>query len=385
MRGSFRVGRIRDIDIGIHYSWILVFLLVAWTLADGVFPQEFPGLGTTTFWTMGVVSSLLLFASVLIHELAHSLVAESRGLRVRDITLFIFGGVSNIKEEPRSAGDELLISLVGPVASLVLAAVFWAVSRVASLPGPANGVVEYLAGINLILGIFNLIPGFPLDGGRVLRALLWGGTRSLAKATRIAVGVGRAVALLFVLAGLLQIVSIGSFISGIWLIFIGWFLNNAAEANGQQTETLERFRGVTVRRLMLADPRAVDANTTLLELVWSHLLETGQRTVPVADSGRLVGMVTLKEVRGVPQHRWADTTVGEVMTREIDIQTVKPDDSAATALRLMNEVEVEAMPVVEDGNRLVGLIRQGDLVGYLQVRHELGMPASDNDDHKRAA
>ncbi len=385
MRGSFRVARIGDIDIGIHYSWILVFLLVAWTLAVGVFPQQFPGLGSSIYWVMGAVSSVLLFVSVLIHELAHSFVAESRGLKVKDITLFIFGGVSNLKEEPRSAGDELFISVVGPVASLVLAAIFWGISQAQGLPETVLGVVGYLAEINLILGVFNLIPGFPLDGGRVLRALLWGGTHSLTRATRIAVGVGRAVSLLFVLGGLFLIVSVGSLISGIWLIFIGWFLNNAAEASGQQSVAMEVFRGVTVRRLMHPEPRVADPSATLLNLVWSHLLESGQRAVPVVDDGRLVGVVTLKEVRGVPQEKWQDTTVSELMTPAHEIQTVRPDDSAASAMTLMNETEAEVLPVVDEGDHLVGIISEGDLRGYLRVRHELGMPASGHDDHERAA
>jgi len=387
MRGSFRIARIGDIDIGIHYSWILVFLLVAWPLAGGVFPQQFPNMDVTTYWIMGVVSSLLLFVSVVIHELAHSFVAESRGLRVRDITLFIFGGVSNIREEPRSAGDELFIAVVGPIASLVLAAMFWAIAQATVVAAPeVRAVVGYLAGVNLLLGLFNLIPGFPLDGGRVLRALLWGGTHNLFRATRIAVGVGRGVSLLFVLAGFFLVVSFGTIIDGIWLVFIGWFLNNAAEANGQQAEIMERFRGVTVHSLMHSEPRVVDPNTNLLELVWSHLLESGQRAVPVADDGQLEGMVTLKEVRAVPQNRWEETRVRDVMTRADDVPTVKPDDSAATALRLMNVAEVDAVPVV-DGGHLTGVVMRDALARYLQIRRELGVPAPDHDhgDQRRAA
>lgn len=385
VKGSYRIARIGDIDIGVHYSWIFVFLLVAWTLASGVFPAEFPNLDSTTYWTMGVASSLLLFASVLVHELAHSFVAESKGLRVRDITLFIFGGVSNLREEPRSAGDELLISVVGPVASLVLAAVFWVIAGATSFPDSVNGVLGYLAGINLILGVFNLIPGFPLDGGRVLRAMLWARTGSLEKATRIAVGAGRAVALLFVLAGLFTIVSAGSFINGIWLIFIGWFLDNAAEANGQQAEAMEKFRGVTVERLMHPEPRVVEPGTSLAELVWLHLLESGQRAVPVAENGRLVGMVTLKEIKEIPQDRWPESTVSDVMTGVDEVRTVKPNDTAATALRLMNESEAEALPVVQEDNRLIGVVRRDDLARYLQIRRELGVPASDHEDQQRAA
>jgi Zn-dependent protease/CBS domain-containing protein len=384
VRGSLRVARIGDIDIGVHYSWLLVFLLVAWTLAEGVFPQQLPDLATRTYWIMGVVSSLLLFVSVLVHELAHSLVAESRGLRVRDITIFVFGGVSNIREEPRSAADELVIAAVGPIASLGLAAVFWAISQTTALPDPANGVVGYLAGVNLILGVFNLIPGFPLDGGRVFRALVWGGSHDMATATRIAVGVGRGVSLLFVLAGLLFVVVFGAFISGIWLVFIGWFLNNAAEANGQQAEAMEKFRDVTVRRLMQPDPPAADPGANLGDLIWSHLLETGQRAVPVVEGGRLAGMLTLKEIRAVPQDRWQGTPVRDVMTRADDLQPIGPDDSAAAALRLMNAAEADVLPVVDEGI-LVGILRREDLARYLQIRRDLGVPAQDVGEHDRAA
>ena len=243
MRGAFHIATIRGIDIGVHYSWLLVFFLIAWTLAVGLFPQQFPGLGAAAYWAMGFVASLLLFGSVLVHELAHSFMAQSRGLAVRSITLFIFGGISNIGGEPARAGDELAISIVGPVSSMVLGGLFWALwLAVGDGVGPIEGVLLYLATVNILLALFNMIPGFPLDGGRVLRAAVWWFTGSLRTATRVAVGAGHAVAFLLIFGGLFVAFS-GALISGIWLILIGWFLNNAAEASGRQTEEMEMCKG----------------------------------------------------------------------------------------------------------------------------------------------
>ena len=383
MRSSFRIATIRGIEIGVHYSWVLVFVLVAWTLAVGFFPLQYPGLGTGTYWAMGFVASLLLFVSVLIHELAHSLVAQTRGLTVTSITLFVFGGVSNISSEPTNAPDELLISAVGPISSLVLGGIFWGIwLGTGDGGGPIQGVIVYLAGINVLLAIFNLVPGFPLDGGRVFRAIIWWASGNFQTATRVAVGAGHVVAFIFILGGIFLIFT-GAFLSGIWLILIGWFLNSAAEASGRETRQMEWFRGVTVRQVMNPNPVTVEPQRTVSEVVHDHILQRAVRALPVVQEDQLVGMLTLNEVRGVPREQWEQTPVSMVMTRLDDLQTVRPDDELSGALTILAEHDINQLPVVEDG-RLVGLLSRSNVISLLQVREELGVSGS-GDDHRRAA
>ncbi|MHB0868287.1 MAG: CBS domain-containing protein [Chloroflexota bacterium] len=384
MRSSVRIATISGIDIGVHYSWILVFLIVAWTLAVGFFPFQFPGLGATVYWVMGFLASLLLFVSVLIHELAHSFVAQARGLRVSSITLFIFGGVSNITGEPTSAGDELLISIVGPISSLVLAGLFWGIwVAIGDGTGPLEGVLLYLAGINVLLAVFNLIPGFPLDGGRVFRAIVWWVTGSFQTATRVAVAAGHVVAFIFILGGLFIAFS-GAFLSGIWLILIGWFLNNAAEASGRQTREMEWFRGVRVRQVMNPAPTTVEPGLALSEVVHGYVLQRAVRALPVVDAERrLVGMVTLNEIRQVPRDRWEETPVAVAMTRAEDLRTVRPEDELTDALRILAEHDINQLPVVDSG-RLVGLLSRSNMIRFLQIREELGVEGAE-EERRRAA
>ena len=383
LRNSIRLATIGDIEIGIHYSWILIFLLVAWSLAVGVFPLQYPGLSAGIYWAMGFAASLLLFASVLIHELAHSFVAEARGLRVTSITLFLFGGVSNISGEPTTARDELLISIVGPLSSFVLGGIFYGIwVAIGAGTGPTEGVLVYLAFINVLLAVFNLIPGFPLDGGRVLRAIVWWITDNFQKATRVAVTSGHIVAFLFILAGLFLAFS-GAILSGIWLILIGWFLNSAAEAAGRQTQETELFRGVTVQRVMNPQPATVDPDETLSQLVYEHVLQRGVRALPVVEDDRLVGMVTLNEVRSVPREQWETTPVRAVMAGPEQLQTVKPQQELSSALQLMAEYDINQLPVVEDG-RLVGLLSRSNVIRFMQVRDELGISATE-EERRRAA
>lgn len=383
LRNSIRLITIGDIEIGVHYSWLLIFLLVAWTLAIGFFPFQFPGLSSGIYWIMGFVASFLLFVSVLIHELAHSFMAESRGLRVSSITLFIFGGVSNINSEPNTARDELLISIVGPVSSLILGALFFALwVAIGSGAGAVEGVLVYLASINVLLAVFNLIPGFPLDGGRVLRAIVWWATNSFQRATQVAVASGHVVAFIFILGGLFLTFS-GAIFSGIWLILIGWFLNGAAEAAGRQTRETEWFRGVTVRRVMNPQPVTVEPDENLSELVFEYALRRGVRALPVVENGELVGMVTLDDVRGVDRDRWGATDVRAVMTGLDRLQTVTPRQDLSDALRLLAEYDINQLPVVEDG-KLVGLLSRSNVIRFLQIKDELGL-ATGEEEQRRAA
>ena len=267
VKGSFSLGKVAGISINIHISWLIIFVLVTWSLAVAYFPQQYPNWSAPLYWSLGVGASLLFFTSVLLHELAHSLVARGRGIPVRDITLFIFGGVSEIAQEPTTAGTELFMALVGPITSFFLAGVFallWLLAR--SIGGPLSALTLYLASINAMLGGFNLIPGFPLDGGRVLRAILWGISGSLEWATRYASLVGQGIAYLFILLGIWQVVT-GNWINGLWIAFIGWFLDNAAQTSYRQVAMKRMLSGHTVEQAMNRDCYSIAPTVTLESLI----------------------------------------------------------------------------------------------------------------------
>ncbi len=372
MQGSFRIIRIAGFDIRVHYTWLFAFVLVTWTLAQGFFPLSYPGWDAPTYWATAAVSAFLLFASVLVHEVAHSVVARLRGIGVRDITLFIFGGVSNMEEEVRDAWDELRISAVGPLTSLALAAVFYGLSQVTGPRNdPLSAIFDYLALVNLMVAAFNLLPGFPLDGGRVLRSLIWMNTKDFVRATRIATTVGQVFAFLFIIWGVFLALS-GNFLNGIWVAFIGWFLNSAAESSRRDVETREAFRGVRVAVLMGGTPETVTPDVSIDELVHSRFLAQGRRALPVLRDGRLEGIVTVTDVKKVHRDAWATTRVGDIMTRE-PLHAVRPDSEMAEALGLMAENDLNQVLVVKDG-ALVGLLSRADIIRYLQYRSELGIP-----------
>ena len=299
MKASFRLGKIAGLEIGIHYTWLLAFALITWTLAEGFFPDAFPGWSLVTYWATGAISALLLFVCVLVHEMAHSLVARSRGLPVAGITLFIFGGVSTLSAGPRSAWEEFAIAVVGPLTSLVLAAVFGgAYLAVSGLDSPITAILAYLALINTMLGLFNLLPGFPLDGGRVLRAIIWGTTRSFYKATRIATGVGQIVAFLFIAWGVWQVLT-GDVLSGLWIAFIGWFLNSAASDSRQETLVQETLRGVRVSEVMDHQPEVITPSMAVDVLVREYFMGRGKRPCQCTRTASLWALSALPMSRGM--------------------------------------------------------------------------------------
>ncbi len=371
MRG-FTIGRIAGIRIRVDWSWIIIFLLVTWTLAVGYFPVLFPNFTIGLFWVLGAISSLLLFASVLVHELAHSFVARSQGLPVESITLFIFGGVSQIEEEPRTARNEFLMALVGPLTSLALALVFWVVFLgTATTSGPVAAVSQYLAVINLALGIFNLVPGFPLDGGRVLRAIIWGISGNLRSATRIASYVGQGFAFLLIFGGVALIFG-GAFLSGIWLAFIGWFLNNAAAASYRQLIVRQSLEGVPVRRLMETDVDKVAPDLTVQRMIDEHILSGRQHAYPVMTDGEMVGLICLHDIRNVPRDARATEQVSQAMTPYDKLVTVNPGEDLSKAVDALGRYGYEQLPVVDEPHHLVGLLRRADVINYLQVQTDLG-------------
>jgi len=371
MRTTWRIGKVFGIDINLDSSWLIIFALVIWTLAGSYFPQQYPRWPTWLHWTVGVVTSILFFGSVLGHELAHSLVAISQGEEVRSITLFIFGGVARITEEPDEPLKELLMAIVGPFFSLAIGVAFgilWFLTR--GRIQPLGALARYLAMINVSLALFNLIPGFPLDGGRVLRALIWGLSGNLKLATRLASWAGQGIAFLFMLGGTWQIFG-GQWLNGLWIIFIGWFLHSAATSGYRQVLVREMLEEVRAGDLMTVDFATVSGDLTLQQLVDDYVLRRREHSFPVADAGMLRGIICLQDVKTVPRERWPYTRVSEVMTPWAELETVSPGDDGSTVLARLNARDVRQLPVVE-GERLIGLLRRSDVLRYLQVRTALG-------------
>ncbi|MDQ3810474.1 MAG: site-2 protease family protein [Chloroflexota bacterium] len=370
MPSSFKIARVAGIDIGIHYTWLFAFVLIAWSLAAGFFPSTFVGFDMTTYWVLGAVGALGLFASVLFHELSHSFVALARGMSVHSITLFIFGGVSNLQSEAEEAKDEFLVAVVGPLSSFVLAAVFWALEQPLSPSSPVGALFGYLAFVNLMLGVFNLVPGFPLDGGRVLRSIVWAVTGSLRRATAIASFAGQGIGFLLIFWGLSRIFA-GDFLGGLWTAFIGWFLNNAAEGTRQQQAVREQLRGVRVVQVMDPRPPVVEPGLSVYDFVFEHVLFRGQRAVLVGRQGRLLGIASITDAKRIPQTAWPTTPIEQIMSH-VPLRSVPADADLAEGLRLLTENGLNQVPVVDDGT-LLGMLSRADVLRFLQYRDELGV------------
>jgi Zn-dependent protease/CBS domain-containing protein len=364
-RHTIPIGRIFGISVDLDLSWFLLIGLLTWMLAVSYYPVEFPGWTIGQYWLMGLVTALLLFASVLIHELGHSVVAKGYGMSVPRIVLFIFGGVSEISAEPPSAAAEFWIAIVGPVVSFILAAFFWEIEPLAASSPQLFALVKYLAYLNLILGLFNLIPGFPLDGGRVLRALIWRFTGRYRRATAIAATTGRFLGFLLIFLGVWQALT-GNFISGLWTAFIGWFLESAA---GSQLQ-MEVFKSVLgdhkVYDAMKRDFPQVSGDISLQTIVDRYVLPgTGRYFVVHTPSG-YAGLVTLDSIRKVPRLDWPVTTAAQVMVPVQNLDSTRPDAVLWTALQKMGRDGVNQLPVIE-GNGIVGVLTREDVVHYLHV------------------
>jgi Zn-dependent protease/CBS domain-containing protein len=374
MQASFTLGHVRGISIGIHSTWLIVFGLLTYSLAEGVLPNQYHGWSTAMYWIIGAISALLLFASVLAHELGHSLTALSKGVKVKSIVLFIFGGVAQLEDETDTASDEFWIAIAGPAVSVVIgvlsALIFLAVRGVSEEIG---AIFAYLATANIILVLFNLIPGFPLDGGRVFRAVLWGATDNLQRATRIASTVGMVVGYIFIVLGIFLVFQ--NPISGIWIIAIGWFLRSAAEQSYQQLMMERAFSGVRVNELMTRDPVTVAPDVPLDRLVSDYVMARNVRGLPVMQNGDLVGIITLNDIKDVPQHDWPARTVGEVMTPRDKLVTATPTTSLKTVVKAMSDNDIHQLPVLQDG-KLVGLLTRNAVIRALQLQQELGGPST---------
>jgi len=359
-------------EVRVDLSWIFLAVLISWTLAAGVFPHYYPGLTVTTYWEMGVLAAAGMFFSIIFHELSHSLVARHYGLPMGGITLFLFGGVAEMKDEPPSPRAEFLMAVAGPIASVVLAAVFYIVRAglgAAGAPAPVDGVFFYLATINLVLAIFNLVPAFPLDGGRMLRAVLWHWKGNLRWATRVASHIGGGFGILLVLLGLLNIVQ-GNFIGGMWWFLIGLFVRNAAAMSYQQVLIRQGFEGVPVRRVMNAKAVAVTPRLSIADLVQNYFYHYYFKTFPVVEDSKLVGSVSAREVKAVPRERWPFVTVADIMSRCTPDNTIGPEVNAMEALQTMSRTGNSRL-LVADGERLLGIVSLKDMMNYLFLKLEL--------------
>lgn len=374
MGRGFRLGSILGFEIRIDHSWFVIFFLVLWSLSAGFFPDELPDRSDGVYLAMGTVATLLFFACLLAHELSHSVVARAKGIEVEGITLFIFGGMARTRLESEDPVDELLIAGVGPLMSFALGALFFGLEWVGGQggwPPEVTRVAEYLAYINVALAVFNLLPGFPLDGGRLFRAMAWKATGDFTKATRWASNGGRWLGYAVMAVGFLQTFA-GFVVGGLWLVFIGWFLRGAAEMSFQQHLLRQTLEGVEARELMSADPRTVGPDISVEQLVDEYLLRRRYQSFPVVDGERLVGLVTLDQVKEVPKDEWPHRSVSDVMQPAEELQIVAPHEGMLEVLTRMSDPGTKRILVASD-HRLEGIISSSDVARWVQRTQELGV------------
>lgn len=383
---GFRLGRIAGVQVQVDWSLLLIFGLIMINLGAGVFPRWHPGWSPVTSWLVALAAAVLFFASILAHELSHAIVGNARGARVRHITLFMFGGVAHLEGEPPSPKSELLMTAAGPITSLAIGFTATMLGLLLAAPsletaagaeqlvqnvGPVATLLLWLGPINILLALFNLVPGFPLDGGRLLRALLWwiGGDRG--RATRWAASVGQLFAWALITAGVLMIAGVSvpifgvGLLPGLWLVLIGWFLLSAATASYKEQRLSEALRDVPVSEIMRSRFAAVSPVMSVRELVRDVATETDQRTFPVVVDNRLVGLVRLEDVRQVPYDAWHEVRIGDLMSAREGLPVVAPGDDVAEVLGTLGERD--AIPVV-DHERVVGLLRRQEIQTWLELR-----------------
>lgn len=364
--------RLLGIEIRLDLSWILIALLITWTLAGGVFPAWYPNLDPVVYWTMGIVAAAGLFASIVLHELAHAAVARRDGLPIDGITLFVFGGVAEMGAEPPSPGAEFRMAIAGPIASLVIALISYVIGMAGAVLGagtPFTGVFAYLAIINTILAVFNMVPAFPLDGGRILRAALWAWRGRLGWATRITSNIGSGFGIALIALGVLSVLS-GNFIGGMWWFLLGLFVRAAAQMSYRQVAIRQGLEGIPVRRIMTDRPVAVPSSITISEFVEEHVYRFHFKHYPVLDDGRLIGCVGLRDVKDVPRERWAETQIAAVMRPCSRDNTTTPEADALAALATMNRTQNGRLLVVE-GEQLRGIVTLKDMLRFLSIKLDL--------------
>ncbi len=369
---KIKLFKILGFEVGIDLSWIIIAVLIAWSLSTGFFPFQYRGLSTQTYWIMGIVGALGLFFSIIVHEFSHSLVARNFGIPMKGITLFIFGGVAEMGEEPSNAKAEFFMAIVGPLASLALALIFYGLYMLGvggAWPETVNGVVKYLSMINGLLAFFNLIPAFPLDGGRVLRSVLWKIKGNLRWATRVSSQVGSGFGIFLIIFGFMRIFS-GNFIGGMWFALIGLFVQNAAKMSYQQMITRQALEGEQVRRFMKSDPVTVPPDITVDEFVDKYVYQLFYKLYPVAENGHLKGCITTKEIKELPRDQWKKKKIKDLNISCSEEIMVQPDDDAMKAISIMKRNNMSRLMVVEN-EKLQGVIVLKDLLEFLNLKVDL--------------
>ena len=363
--------KIAGIQIRLDFSWFIIFILVVVSLSAGYFPQQFPDQHPLNYWFAGLIATLLFFGSILVHELAHSLMAMRAGIHIPEITLFIFGGVSRLSEEASDAKTEFKIAIVGPLTSFALALIFWGIQRglQTGQPSLTVAVLQYLVWINVAVGIFNLIPGFPLDGGRVLRAILWHRSGSLTQATRTSADIGKGFAVVLMVFGGLQIFA-GSLIGGLWLIFIGMFLRGMAEGGYQEVAIRQSLSGVSVQEIMIDDVVSVPPDLSLERLVHDYFLRYGYRGFPVVQDGKVLGLISIMHMQGIADDQRQSMTVEDAMVSLGERMIITPESSLTDALKRMTQEGLNQLLVMRD-NTLLGIVTKAGVLRFLEIKRIL--------------
>ena len=367
-QGAWKIGSVMGIPVRLHFSWFIIFGLITWSLSSYYFPGVAPDLPVVSYWVKGAVASLLLFASVAFHEMAHSYVAQRHRMKIVSITLFIFGGVAQMKGEPPNPKAEFQIALAGPLSSFFLSLVFFLISL--GTTTATGALFYYLARINLILGIFNLIPGFPMDGGRVLRSFIWNRRKDYFYATQKASSVGKITGIFFIVFGFLSFFT--GFPGGVWFLLIGWFVYSAAQSSYQQATLQESLGGIKVKDVMVRreDLVALPPSLAVAEAVNDYFLRHGYGGFPVMDNGKFLGMATLKEIKKVAREMWPRVTIGEIYVPHDRKWELSPQDDIMKALQFMIQ-EDKGRIIVTEKDRVTGLVTRNGIARYLQIRREV--------------
>jgi Zn-dependent protease/CBS domain-containing protein len=374
VKAQIRLVRLFGVELGLHYSWLVIAVLIVFSLGTH-FHQIHPEWSDGVIWGSAIITGVLFFAFLFAHELSHALVAKSRGLPVRKITLFALGGMAQIEKEPTRASTEFWMGIIGPITSFVIGVVLLGIARAfgwvprTSAPTPGLAVLVWLGYINILLAAFNMIPGFPLDGGRVLRAIIWAVTKNAERSTRIAARIGQLVGIGFILYGIYEYFG-GAGFSGLWMAFIGWFLLNAAGATYLQTVANTVLRGIRVRQVMSHECETVEGSIPLSDFVERYMLRTGRRCFVVMDNGQPAGLITPAEVRQVNREEWPQTSVRAAMKPLERVHAVTPETPVMKAMEMMTREDVNQLPVVADGH-VEGVVSRAHILQLLQAHSEL--------------
>jgi Zn-dependent protease/CBS domain-containing protein len=369
---SITLVKLFGFEVKIDFSWLLLGLLITWTLAQGLFPHFYEGYQTMTYWLMGVAGALGLLVSIVFHELWHSLIARKFGLPMKGITLFIFGGVAEMTEEPPSPKAEFFMAVAGPISSIIFGLGLFGITFLGDFlgwPQPITGVINYLAILNLILAGFNLLPAFPLDGGRVLRSVLWGWKDNIRWATQLSSKIGGGFGIALIILGLIEVIT-GNFIGGIWMFLIGMFIRGASQTAYKQMLLRRSLEGEKVQRFMKPDPVTVSPSLSVEDLVEDYIYKHHYKMYPVVDDEKLMGCVTINQVKEIPKEERSQHTVGELAQACSEKNTISPDEDAMKALSTMRKNHASRLMVAKD-DKLVGMISLKDMMGLLSLKIDL--------------